>query len=260
MSSTSGEWLAHYSRQSHDSNGGGGSSGSGNWRRRLLCFPYAGVGPQIFRQWPSLLPADIEVVGIHLPGRELRFGEPSLDDWQELLDPLVDAVRAETDMDYVLFGHCLGARVAYEVASRLQAQGCRPANLLIVSACHAPTTASRRPAMHHLPRPAFRDRLREMQGVAEEVLADDAIMSLLEPALRADMKLAETWNPSDSVIPSPIVALCGELDPYDAYDDMIEWRSRTSETFTIHQFSAGHFFLHEKQDAVLRMIGSFLEQ
>ena len=39
-------------------------------RRRLFCFPFAGGGVGAFRSWLRLLPADVELIGLQLPGRE----------------------------------------------------------------------------------------------------------------------------------------------------------------------------------------------
>ena len=62
MSTPGGSWLVRMKPRSHV-------------RRRLLCVPYAGVGPSVYRRWAEALPADIEVGVVHLPGREGRLRE-----------------------------------------------------------------------------------------------------------------------------------------------------------------------------------------
>src|SRR4051812_31478918 len=44
-------------------------------RLRLFCFPYAGGGAQVFRNWANHLPADVEVCLAQLPGRGSRMRE-----------------------------------------------------------------------------------------------------------------------------------------------------------------------------------------
>lgn len=38
-------------------------------RVRVYCFPYTGAGASAFREWYKASPADVEVIGIQLPGR-----------------------------------------------------------------------------------------------------------------------------------------------------------------------------------------------
>jgi medium-chain acyl-[acyl-carrier-protein] hydrolase len=44
---------------------------------RLFCFAYAGGGASAFHKWLQLVPAEIEVCLIQLPGRENRLIEPA---------------------------------------------------------------------------------------------------------------------------------------------------------------------------------------
>jgi surfactin synthase thioesterase subunit len=57
-------------------------------RVRLFCFPFAGDGASIFRHWPQLLPSEISVHPIKLPGREVRIREAAFRDVQPAADDL----------------------------------------------------------------------------------------------------------------------------------------------------------------------------
>lgn len=226
---------------------------------RLFCFPYAGGGAQVFRSWQTLLPPYVGVTGISLPGREQRFGEPPIGTWPEAVEELADVFAREVGrQSYALFGHSLGARLAYELAHRLESGGHPPPRLLVVSACRAPGVPARWPPMHTMDGPALTNRLREMNGVPEEVLANPRMMALLDPVLRADLRLAETWVPTTGRISAPILALCGEHDDIDPYEDMVDWRNHTSADFTIRSFPAGHFLLRERQEDFVAAIAARL--
>ena len=41
-------------------------------RLRLIGFPHGGGGPQAFREWGQLLPDDVELMALSLPGRGSR--------------------------------------------------------------------------------------------------------------------------------------------------------------------------------------------
>lgn len=231
----------------------------GDTGTQLLCLPFAGGGAQLFRSWQARMPAGVGVTGVRLPGREQRFRERPLDTWPAALAELMAAVAPEAARGpYAFFGHSLGARLAYELTHRLAAGGHRPPELLVVSACRAPGVPSRTAPMHSMDGPALTARLREMNGVPAEVLASSKMMALLEPVLRADLRLAETWEASPGRISAPILALCGEGDDIDPYEDMTDWRHHTTGGFAIESFPAGHFFLQDLEPAVVSAIAAHL--
>jgi medium-chain acyl-[acyl-carrier-protein] hydrolase len=226
---------------------------------QLFCFPFAGGGAQSFRGWQARARPGVEVTGVSLPGRERGYREPPITTWPDALAALFEAIITETRRGpYAFFGHSLGARLAYELTHRLAEAGhCLP-RLLIVSACRAPGVAPRWPPMHSMDGPTLTARLRQMNGVPDEVLANPQLMAQLEPVLRADLKLAETWVASGGRIAVPILALCGEHDDIDPYQDMLGWQHHTAAGFAIQSLPAGHFFLQEQEDAVVAAISAHL--
>lgn len=225
---------------------------------RLFCFPYAGGGPQIFSGWADRLPDSVEVVGVRLPGRENRFREQPYRTWEPLIADLTALLREKADMPLALFGHSLGGRIAYEVAKRLEALGREPARRVIVAGCRAPTAPQRQPIMHSMTTPDLRRRLVEMQGVPGEILANDAMMALIEPTLRADLELAETWTSSPEPIAAPVAAFCGARDAVDPPAAMRPWAQATTGRFDYAEFDGGHFFIHDLEAAVLARIADLL--
>src|SRR4051794_33499038 len=106
-------------------------------RMRLLCLPYAGGSPASYRAWTNLLPTDIELWVAQLPGRGARFGEPCAERIDQLLDGLVPPL-AELNTPYALFGHSMGAALAFEIARRVRRDGAPLPNYLFVSGRGAP--------------------------------------------------------------------------------------------------------------------------
>lgn len=89
---------------------------------RLLCIPFAGGGTVTFRRWAALLPPHIEAFAVQLPGREDRLREPALDDWQSMMDALIEAVAPLPFLPTAIFGHSLGAVIALELGRRMHAR------------------------------------------------------------------------------------------------------------------------------------------
>src|SRR5260221_3569275 len=107
-------------------------------RLRLLCFPYAGGGVAVFRVWPDLLPSEIEVWAIKLPGRDGRTHEPIPDDLQTLAFAIASRLAPLLDRPFARFGHSIGALLAFEFARALRRRGQIGPMRLFVSARRAP--------------------------------------------------------------------------------------------------------------------------
>src|SRR4051812_17652626 len=101
-------------------------------RARLVCLPHAGGGASAYRTWPDRLPADVELLAGRYPGRQGRPLEGCGERMDALADQIPPALRPSLAEPVALFGHSMGASVAYEVAVRLEQQhGCRLAALLL---------------------------------------------------------------------------------------------------------------------------------
>ena len=115
---------------------------------RLFCFPHAGAGASAYGSWAGALAgAGVDVCPVQLPGRENRFREPRHHRLEPLLEALVSALQRHLDRPYALFGHSLGALLAYELARFLSGVGVGPDRLL-VSGRIAPQLSDPRPPMH----------------------------------------------------------------------------------------------------------------
>ena len=132
-------------------------------RMRVLAVPQAGMGAWAFHGWQASLPETVELLPVELPGRNSRMLEPKGQSMRQLVTALVDAL-AETlrEKPFVVFGHSLGAWMAYEVCVELQKRrGPQPVGL-VVSGARAPQLADPKndadrvqPRMADLPSRAF---------------------------------------------------------------------------------------------------------
>lgn len=226
-------------------------------RLRLFCFPYAGGGPSAFRTWSQGLPPEIDVIAVRPPGRDRRVREPAHADWTALLDACADALAPHIERPFAFFGHSFGARLSYELTRRFQDAGLPLPVRVFISGCRCPHIPSPRPLMHDLPRPSFLERVRNMEGTPPEILASPTLMKMLEPTLRADMKLAELWPREPArALQAPISAFCGRMDSIDPPEHMREWGRYTDASFDFHVFEGSHFFLHTEEAAVLDRIAA----
>lgn len=219
---------------------------------RLVVFPHAGGSASAYRPLSGALAPTVEAHTVQYPGRQDRMSEPVVDDLHVLSEQLVDVVAA-LPKPFALFGHSMGAVVAFEVARLLEARGLVPA-ALFVSARRGPNVHEEK--AHHLADDAtFLAEVIRLGGTAAMVLDDPDIRALALPALRGDYKAIETYRyrPGPDVT-CPIVALTGNADPVVDVSGVENWAEHTTGTFEKEVFEGGHFFLDDNLDAVVARI------
>lgn len=231
-------------------------------RLRLICLPAAGGGPSLFRAWPEGFPREVEVCLVQLPGRERRFGEPLITRLDVLLEQLVPVLQPWLDRPLAMFGHSMGALISFELARWLRAAAVESPVHLFVSGFPAPQVPRASRALHTLPDAELIERLRRMNGLPASVCADQELLQLVLPVLRADMALVESYDYAEEApLPCPISAFGGEDDPSVTREALAGWQEQTSGSFTAAMFPGHHFFLFGASEALLlRAISEALQR
>ena len=218
--------------------------------RVLFCLPHAGGGSLSFREWERAVPPAVGVVPVRLPGREQRFAEPPG------VDPaaIATAVAARADRPYAVFGHSMGARVAFEVTRELRRLGAPPPLRLYVAAALPPGTVSRIASLADLEDEPLAQALVELIDAPVELRDNLEFRELMLPVLRSDLR----WLNQHSLQPgapleTPIVALAGAADTECGRLTMLDWGRHTSAFFGLHTLPGGHFFpqTHAREVATL---------
>jgi medium-chain acyl-[acyl-carrier-protein] hydrolase len=114
----------------------------------LVCIPHLGGNAALFGWWASRLATDVRVLPVQLPGRGSRGAERPLRSIAEIVDALALNVGPELGVRYALYGHSLGALVAFEFARLMGEELGRPPEHLFVGACRAPDAPLDRPFLH----------------------------------------------------------------------------------------------------------------
>ena len=224
-------------------------------RFRLFCFPYAGGGSGIYRGWSQPLRPRVEVVPALLPGREFRIREPALTSVEPLVESIAREIFPFLDRPFALFGHSMGAIIAFELARRLRWERSIEPDHLFISARRAPQLPERDPEIHNLPEPEFIKEVEKMQGTPKEVLEHAELMQLVLPMLRADFAVCRTYTYIPSApLKCPITVLGGILDDTAPREKLEPWSAQTSGEFRVHMIDGDHFFINGQQAAIFDIV------
>ena len=106
---------------------------------RLLTIPCAGASATMYLRWRRHLPSFVQLVPLEPPGRGARLGQSFIERFDGLVSWLCQTWQAELQDRYVLFGHSMGALLAWGMAVHQRRTGGRMPEALLLSACAAPS-------------------------------------------------------------------------------------------------------------------------
>jgi medium-chain acyl-[acyl-carrier-protein] hydrolase len=182
--------------------------------------------------------------------------EQQVTEMTDLLDRLVAAMFTNlTNPPFVLFGHSMGAVIAYRLVGRLQRVGGPMPLGLIVSAARPPGSPEPDYMTAGMSDNELLNALIQLDGTSAELLKYPDMIDFVIGRLRLDLTLLESAYclPAD-VLDCPLDAFGGRHDEIAGPSFMNHWAALTSREFRIHTFEGGHFYLQSYQTALLGQI------
>jgi surfactin synthase thioesterase subunit len=178
-----------------------------------------------------------------------------------LLDAMTPALLPYLDKPFALFGHSMGAIIAFELARKLRRDFHVRSECLIVSARVAPTKPLPRPPICRLGSTEFKEALRDLNGTPREVLENAELMTLLMGLLRADFAVHEEYRYSEGApLECPIIAFAGTADPEASPEDIEAWREFTTGRFEKRVIPGDHFYIVTAKALLLRFLSQDLDE
>lgn len=224
---------------------------------RLFVLHHAGGSHTLYRRWPAGLPDTWDVRLLDAPGHGLLLEMPQISDAGRLANFFLDGIEADlTTCPYALFGHSMGALVAYEITRRAVGRGLPHPVWIGVSARSAPQLAGQPQPYHTLSDAELRDRLKTLGGTPDEVLDDHDLWALFNPVIRTDLGLVENWCPAPGAGPLPVAlsAYAGAHDGASSPPRMAGWAEHTERFLGLRVFDGGHFYFLDDPRPLLRQI------
>jgi surfactin synthase thioesterase subunit len=228
-------------------------------RLRIFCFPPLGTGAQIFHSWSQHLPSDVEVMPIEYPGRNIRMSEPLQTDLVAMAKQCAtDLLPLFTEVPFVLFGHSMGAWVAYEVGQELRrkqeevdrsgANYCLLPRKIYVSCrrtphLFAPEHDTDQITFHLLSACEFWEQFEKRYG-HNPIFDLKQVRDFMYPIFCADFRALETYTAPENQIPLPfpLCAIAAVDDDRFNAEGTAQWAKHTIAVdffFSEKHFSGG---------------------
>ncbi|MDF0529310.1 alpha/beta fold hydrolase [Tsukamurella sp. 8F] len=214
----------------------------------FVVFPHAGSGASAYRALSERLSKVADVLVLQYPGRQDRMAEPALGTIPEIASGAAPDVATELrGRKPILFGHSMGAIAAFETARLFEAAGI-PVRRLAVSAAVPPSMVADLP-----PHPKTDEELlahmAQLGGTEASVGADDTIMRMALPAMRADFGAFDAYSCEPGVtVAAPVTVLGGRDDPAVPVGRLHGWAGHTTAEADVTVFPGGHFYYNDQLD------------
>lgn len=218
---------------------------------RLFCFAYAGGGAGSYFGWYHLLPPDIELVAIQLPGRENRIRESLDNEMVSVVSKIIVEMKPLLDLPFSFFGHSFGALLAYECCVGLQRVGQKVPVHLVTSGANPPGWTQRLPQQQVVNLALTRLRERFGWRSADEVDLDIAAFAL--QVLRADLDMMLGHCFTVAVLPLHLTILGAADDPVVSPAALQRWTS-FALTNDLVITTGGHFFVDVQAERIVELL------
>lgn len=228
---------------------------------KLFCLPYAGGSASLYNKWRRYLEPELQLEPIELAGRGARINERLYNDRKEAVEDVFNVIKAKVaGLPYIIFGHSMGASIAYDLAHKIKDSELHDPLHLFFSGSSAPHVKDEK--NYHLMEPEqFKAEVLKLGGTPPEFFKNIELMDIFLPLLRSDFKIAEARSYDEDIQP-----LTYNITVFQGKDDELtqeqceSWRLHTSGNCKIHYFDGGHFFIHEEEESITHYINQTLLQ
>lgn len=225
----------------------------------LYCFACAGSGAASFYRWRRLVPPWLRIEPVERPGRGSRLREPHLRGFDASVRLLTEELGHDLAPNYALFGHSLGALLAFGCARDLRRSGAQLPRALILAGAAAPARRNDARFAAPLTDEEVTGELRRQGGTPEEVFADPELSRMAIDAAAADFAVVGDFRyVAEPPFDMPLLVFGGRADPIDE-SALRGWSAETTGRFSLDLLEGGHFFLREREEEFVAALVSRLE-
>ncbi len=209
----------------------------------VFCFHHAGGNARVYQQWTSC--EKVDFVPIEYPGHGFLTRKPCHTDIEKVSDEFarfITELIGERKVRFSLFGHSLGAIIAFCVAEKLKKYNFSPV-CLQVAGRHAPQETDKSEYRTSMGQTALLKEIKAYGYTPPELLENEEYCNYMLPIMFHDYQMSESFKYRHQKLSIPIMAYYGNEDDGAEKEEMNKWQEVTDNLFRIKGFIGGHFFL-----------------
>jgi len=224
--------------------------------KRIFLLPYGGGSAASYRSYVNGFPRDVgRVVAVEIPGRGKRSHEEYAKSIQECAALALEEIDTESER-YILHGHCMGALLAFEAIKLIEASGRQLPMFMVASGRNAPGHVN--DWLRRVPDLDDRSLFNELQGFGGIPRGlSFAMAQHFLTVLRNDQAMIRDYDPGETRISVPILALASRDDKMTNVAALADWEDYTSKFLSIEWLDGQHYSFLSQPDRVALYIEEF---
>ena len=211
----------------------------------VFCFPFAGGNKYSYRSFQQHAASELNIIPLEYAGRGSRSTVPLMSDIHEMaFDTYHQIKQMIREEDYVIYGHSMGAIVAFECLHLAIAEKQRLPLHFFASGAIGPSSKSRQTRnWYQLPRDQFIAKLKELEGCPEEIFSHPELLDFIEPIIRSDFRAMETYQYiKRPLLELPLTVITGTEEKMSE-EELLLWTDETSYEVEFKKMKGKHFFI-----------------
>lgn len=226
----------------------------------IICIPYGGGDSSVYRplaQVFSNMDKNYAIFSVALPGRGYPTEEEA-ESTVEIVEKYVEEILEKVDTPIVVYGHCVGSTVAYEMARQLEACG-----IEVKALCLGGIIAPPKEALNEEVSSEWDDYSdQELFSYLRSIGGFDASLSKAEVSsiiqyFRNDTTAATHYyyslmQENNTKLQSPLYCFIGDQDPVtEGYEEEYKNWEEYAQSVSLEIIeNGGHYFINEQSSKV----------
>lgn len=225
-------------------------------KAKLLCLHHAGGAPSVFESWTRSGAEQLDVVPMALPAHPDNARRRRHRSVESLVPELAEEVEAAVqDGEYVLFGHSMGALLAYLLTVHFEGRGGPNPRALVVSCFGAPQVPKPELAVDEDDDEEFARRLHRIGGLPTWLLDHPEWLSPFLGTARDDVGVCTSYrhDPRTAKLAVPVRVFGADDDGLVPAGDIRKW-SEIADDVEVSFLPGGHFLVSERSEQLRKEV------